>query len=140
MSEKVLVRSSDGAMSEQNVNTLIIGGGAKSALATVGAGTITAAMLLSGLLMRTGPTGAYVDTTDTAAQILAAMGKPAVGDSFDFTLVNGVAFANTFTAGVGVTLAGVTAVAASTIRLYRVTVTNTVVPAVLITGIGAMTA
>lgn len=140
MSEKVLTRSSDGALSEQNVNTLIIGGGAKAALATVGAGAITAAMLLSGLLMRTGPTGAYADTTATATEILAAMGKPAVGDSFEFTHVNGVAFACTLTAGAGVTLAGTTAVAASTIRRYRITVTNIVTPAVLITGIGAMTA
>jgi hypothetical protein len=116
------------------------GAKAKTALATVGAGAITAAMLVSGLLMRTGPTGAYADTTDTATQILAALDSPAVGDSWDFFHVNGVAYICTFTAGAGVTLEGVTANAASKVRMYRITITGIATPAILITGIGELVA
>ncbi len=116
---------------------------AKTAVATVGAGALTADMLLSGLIMRTGPTGAYADTTATGAEIVAAMGEGVeVGDSFDFIHVNGVAYACTLTAGAtGVTLAGTTANAASKVRLYRCTVTAVgASPAVTITGIGEMVA
>ena len=112
----------------------------KTALATVGAGTLTAAMLLSGLIMRTGPTGNYADTTPTAAQIVAAMDNPQIGDSFDFIHVNGVAYICTFTAGNGITLAGTVNNAASKVRQYRATITNVATPAVLITGIGEMVA
>ena len=110
----------------------------KAAISTAGAGTLTASALLSGLIMRTGPTGAYDDTTDTAANILAAMGQPNIGDSFDFYHVNGVAYAATIVAGTGVTLAGTTANAASKVRVYRCTVTSSTT--VTITGIGEMVA
>lgn len=111
------------------------------AIATVGAGVLTAAALVSGVILRSGPTAAYIDTTDTATAIIAALGDSAVvGQSFDFSHVNGVAFACTVAAGVGVTLAGITANAASVVRTYRCTVTNIAVPAVTITGIGVMTA
>ena len=111
----------------------------KTALATVGAGTLTAAMLLSGLIMRTGPTGAYNETTPTATEIIAAMDNPQIDDSFDFTHVNGVAYIATLVAGTGVTLAGVTANAASKVRRYRCTVTAIgATPTVTITGIGQM--
>lgn len=115
---------------------------AKTALATAGAGTLTADMLLSGLIMRTGPTGAYTDTTATAAEIVAAMGEGVeIGDSFEFTHVNGVAYACTLAGGTTVTLAGTTANAASKVRRYRATVTAVgASPAVTITGIGEMVA
>lgn len=133
---KSLRQTSDGALSYQTH----VRPGAKQAEATVGAATLTTAQLLSGLIMRTGPTGAYADTTPTATQILAAMGNPAIGDSFDFYHVNGVAYICTLIAGTGVTLAGTTANSASKVRLYRCTVTATSTPAVTITGIGELTA
>jgi hypothetical protein len=42
-------------------------------LTTVGAGTLTAALLLGQNITRTGPTGPVADTFDTAANILAAL-------------------------------------------------------------------
>lgn len=42
-------------------------------LTTVGAGTLTAALLLGKNITRTGPTGPVADTFDTAANILAAL-------------------------------------------------------------------
>lgn len=116
----------------------IPGRGAKVAISTAGNGTLTAAGIVGGLIMRTGPTGAYSDTTDTAANIIAALDDPAVGDSWEFSLVNGVAFADTIVAGVGVTLAGTTAVTASLVRRFHVEVTGAAT--VTITGIGEMTA
>jgi len=109
-----------------------------TAITTVGAGTLTAAAITSGLIMRSGPTGVYDDTTDTAVAIIAAWDTPSIGNSFDFTIVNGVAFAGTMLAGVGVTLAGVTANAASKVRKYRCTMTAAAT--VTITGIGEMVA
>lgn len=135
---RVLTQNAQGGYEKKTVQVCA----PKSALGTVGAGTLTAAMLLSGLIMRTGPTGAYTDTTDTAALIVAAMGdNTQVGDSFEFTHVNGVAYACTLAGGTDVTLAGTTANAASKVRRYRATVTAVgATPAVLITGIGEMVA
>lgn len=116
------------------------GRGAKVAISTAGAGTLTAAGIVGGLIMRTGPTGAYDDTTDTATAILALLDNPAVGDSWEFTHVNGVAHIATMVAGAGVTLAGTTANAASKARRYQVQVTDTGTPAVTITGIGELVA
>lgn len=116
------------------------GQGVKTAISTAGDGALTAAAIVGGLIMRTGPTGAYNDTTNTATQILAAMDNPAVGDSFMFYIVNGVAHAGTMVAGAGVTLAGVTANAASKVRAYHCQVTNVGTPAVTITGVGEMVA
>jgi len=114
------------------------GRGAKVAITTAGAGVLTAAGIVGGLIMRTGPGGAYDDTTDTAVAIIALLDNPAIGDSFEFTIVNGVAFAGTMLAGVGVTLAGVTANAASKVRRYHCQMTAAAT--VTITGIGEMVA
>lgn len=136
MVDKAVVRADDGAY---DLKTLFKAGmAAKVAITTAGDGVLTAAALVSGLIMRSGPTGAYNDTTDTATAILVAIDSPEVGDSFDFTIVNGVAFVETMVAGTGVTLAGVTANAASKVRQYRLTVDSIGIPAVTITGIGEM--
>ena len=116
----------------------IPGRGAPTAITTVGAGALTAAAITSGLILRSGPVGAYDDTTDTAVNIIAAWDNPSIGSSFDFTIVNGVAQIGTMLAGVGVTLAGVTANAASKVRTYRCTMTAAAT--VTITGIGEMVA
>lgn len=114
------------------------GRGAKVAITTVGAGTLTAAGIVGGLIMRTGPVGAYDDTTATAVDIIALLDSPAVGDSWEFVHVNGVAQIATLIGGVGVTLAGVTANAASKVRTYRVEVTGA--DTITITGVGEMVA
>lgn len=99
-------------------------------LATIGAGTLTAALLTGySILSRTGPTAAYIDTTDTATNIIAAVAvnnqTPMPGTTWRQRILNTVAFINTYTAGTGVTLAGITAIAASSWRDYLITLTNT---------------
>lgn len=91
-------------------------------LTTAGNGTILAALMASGLILRTGPGGAYADTLDTGANIDAAYPNLSVGDTIDFWLCNSVAFANTITAAAGITLktaAGNNAIAASTSKLIH---------------------
>lgn len=94
-------------------------------LTTVGAGSITAGMLASGLLVRTGPTGAYIDTLPTVAQLCAAIPQLTAGDSFTFILQNTVAYANTLAVGTGWTLGSNTAIAASLVREYLISMTAT---------------
>ena len=77
-------------------------------LNTVGNGTLTAAALTGRLVTRGGAqTVAFTDTTDTAANIIAAL--PAgtqIGDSFTVWVVNTSSWAETISAGVGVTVSG----------------------------------
>lgn len=101
--------------------------------------TLTAAQMLGGVINRSGPVGIYSDTTDTAAAIVAAMPFAAVGLSFRLRILNTVAAIETILAGSGVTLAGTTAIAASTWRDYVGTITNIGTPAVTLTGIGSGT-
>ena len=84
---------------------------ANTALTTVGAGTLTAAALLGRVITRSGSTGAYTDTTDTAANIIAALPSAApVGTAVEITIKNTVAFAQTLAGGSGVTLSGQTVI------------------------------
>ena len=111
----------------------------ETAITTVGTGVLTAAGLVGGVIRRSGSVAGYADATDTATNIVAAIPNVQVGTSFDVTIINTVAFADTITAGAGVTLAGTTAIGASTWRRYIGTVTNVGTPAVTFTGVGAGT-
>lgn len=68
--------------------------------------TLTAAQLVSGAVFTAVPTAARIQTTDTAAAIIAAIPNYAVGSSFEFTIVNTAAFNETLNPGVGVTIVG----------------------------------
>jgi hypothetical protein len=89
--------------------------------ATAGSITWTPAMLAAGWISRSGQVGAIGDTTPTADSILAAFPDLSRGDSFEFRVTSTTANANTVAAGTGVTLAGTTAVAASTSRDFLMT-------------------
>lgn len=108
---------------------------------TIGNGVWSAENLVTGLIYRSGPTGAYSDTTATAAQIVSELGgydRDSLHTSFEFEVVNQVAHACTLVAGTGVTLEGVTAISASKVREYRLVVTSSTT--VTIYGVGEMTA
>lgn len=93
-----------------------------TALTTVGAGTLLAATMLTGFVLRTGPAGAFADTLDTGANMDAAFPGAVVGDTVDFYYSNNVAFAGTITAAAGSVLntaAANNVVAANTGRLIH---------------------
>lgn len=85
----------------------VVNVGTSSTYTTAGAGTYTATMLFSGLILRD-PNGAgRTDTTDTAANIIAGTpGLSADGDSFLCMVVNTADAAETITlaGGTGVTI------------------------------------
>lgn len=91
--------------------------------------TLTAAQLLGGQIVGT-PTGAANYTTPTAALIIAALASyidPFINATFEFTIENTSAGANTITlvAGTGVTLSGGTVtVAQNAARRFKVVVTS----------------
>lgn len=115
--------------------------GAGSALATVGAGTLLAALLVTNILTRTGPTAGYTDTTDTSANIIAALGSGVqAGDTFRFKYINTVAFAMTLAAGTGVTLGINPNTAASSVKEYLVRVTNATPTATVVGNLDGTTA
>ena len=94
-------------------------------LATNGAGTITAAGIAGSITTRTTVAAAFTDTTDTAANIIAAaanlVGK--VGASFVYTYQNSSTASATLTGGTGVTVSGITNVPANMSAEYLVTYT-----------------
>ena len=130
-------------------------GGAEVAgvLTTAGAGTLTAALLINSLLNRTGPTAGFTDTTDTAANIIAALagqnfvgtGSPGgaggvqPGTTWRLRYVNGVAYAMTLAAGTGVTIATGN-VTASYIKDYLLTVTNGTPQQIFVANVDGSTA
>lgn len=107
---------------------------ANTNVATVGAATLTAAAILGGLITRTGvQVAAWTDTTDTAANIIAATLNQSVGSSFLLRIVNPSAYADTLSGGTGVTLSGagivapystlellVTIASATTVTMYGI--------------------
>lgn len=68
--------------------------------------TITTALIAGGVILRTGATVGRTDTTDTAANILAAYPSMDVGDSFLFVESNASGQTITLAGGVGVTASG----------------------------------
>jgi hypothetical protein len=109
---------------------VVAGGEVIGTLTTVGAGSLTAALITGfSIISRTGPVGAYADTVDTASNIIAALAvngqTPMAGSTHRLRILNTVAFINTITANTGVTLSGTTAIAASSYRDFLVTLTNT---------------
>lgn len=93
-------------------------------LNTVGAATLTAAAITGLLIVRGGAQAgtAFTDTTDTAANLIAALPVGAeIGDSFYFKVVNTTNAQETIAAGVGVTLSGVQQIAQNTVGTFLLT-------------------
>lgn len=97
---------------------------ANTPITTVGNGVLTGAAIAGGIITRTGPVGAYTDTTDTAANIVAAIPGATVGMAFPLTIKNGAAFAETLAAGAGVTMSASPIIPANSVGTYLVTLTS----------------
>lgn len=95
-----------------------------TAITTVGNGTLTAAALIGGQVVRTGPTSTYTDTTDTAANIIAALPVLNVGGTFFIRIKNATAFTQTLAAGAGVTLPATVIIPAFSVGNYYATIST----------------
>lgn len=91
-------------------------------ITTVGNGTLTAAGLVGGQVVRTGPTSAYSDATDTAANIVAALPGGIAQGSFTVQIKNATIYPQTITAGTGVTLPPTFIIPPFSAGLYTVTI------------------
>lgn len=111
-------RNLTAALLQQILGSASGGAISNTAIATAGNGTLTAAGLAGGVITRTGPTGAYTDTTDTAAAIVTALGGFVSGMTFLTRIKNGVAFVQTIAAGTGVTISGTAVVAPFSVSTY----------------------
>lgn len=96
-----------------------------TALATVGAGTITAAGIVGQITSRTGSqaNAAFTDTMDLAANIIAAQPNAHVGMSWEWTYQNTTNATATLQGATGVTVSGITTVPAGGSARYLVTYT-----------------
>lgn len=95
-----------------------------TAITTVGNGTLTATGIVGGLITRSGPTLAFSDATDTAVAIVAALAAYVANESAVLRIKNTTAFAQTITAGSGVTLSGNVIIPANSVGEYLVTITS----------------
>jgi hypothetical protein len=80
--------------------------------------TLTAAALIGGVVVRTGPSSAFSDTTDTAANIIASL--PGSTGGYFVNIKNVTAYEQTLLAGLNVTLPQVATIAAFSISRYWV--------------------
>ena len=105
--------------------------------------TVPGAAIASGIVQRSGaPGGAVTDTTDTAANIIAALGNPpTVPQAGQFTKVvrwtNATGQTITVAGGTGVTTSGTMTVATGAWRDFALQVTA--VGAILLTNVGGGT-
>lgn len=78
-----------------------------TAITTVGAGVLTAAAIIGGYITRSGPVGAFADTTDTATNIignLRGLGNVATNMTWVLVYINTTALVGTITTDGTVTL------------------------------------
>jgi hypothetical protein len=122
-----------GSVSERQAGPgdILASGEVFAALAADANSTLTAAMIVAGIINRTGMTAGRTDTTDTADNVLVALAgndyalNVMVGTTFRFEYRQSVAFATTWAHGRGwIAGTGGLDVAASTIKQFLVEVLN----------------
>lgn len=112
---------------------------ANTLLTTVGNGVILAAGIIGQLVTRSGPVGVFTDTTDTAANIIAALrglqnvSSPIV---WEMQYINTTASVATLAAGSGVTL---TAGTGAALTVQATTTANILVSVTPASGVVTMT-
>jgi hypothetical protein len=110
-----------------------------TAINTVGAGVLTAAALVGGLVSRGGTqTAAFSDATDTAAAIIAAMPNQNVGTSQWVYVANTTSYPQTITGGASVSASGTLVIPPGSVLQALMTITSAT--AVSFVGIGVLSA
>lgn len=89
----------------------------------------------SAVIIRTGPTAAFTDTTDTAANIISGLSNPPTNSRFRLRVVNTTGYAETIAAGTGITISGTATISAGTWRDYDFAVTSS--SAITMTNVGS---
>ncbi len=97
---------------------------AATAIATAGNGTLTAAGIVGKLITRTGPSGAFTDTLDTAVNIVAALNTYVAGSSFELKIKNNSLYNQTIQTAAGITLTGSVIIPPQSVGTYLVTITS----------------
>jgi hypothetical protein len=99
----------------------------ESAVTIVGSTTLTGAQLASNILRRSGPAAPFTDTTDSAANWIAALSNgiqvPQAGTTYRLRYLNTSGNVGTLAGGTGVTLTGTT-VSNLVWRDYNIILTN----------------
>lgn len=93
-------------------------------MAVDAASTITWANMAGGLVIRSGATANRIDTTDTAANILAGNPGMEIGEAFIVIFTNQVAFTITLAGGTSVTASGNLVIAANGWKMAMFTKTS----------------
>lgn len=127
----------NGIMRMPQPGDLIANSEAIITLGTVGTAALTGANLTSGILSRTGSTGAYADTFPTATDLISALQSLTYAGSgantplgvqanlsFRLRILNQVAFVDTLSANTGVTLSGTMAIPASSWKDFLILINN----------------
>ncbi len=99
--------------------------------------TLNAFQLTEGIFVRSGATAAVTATTDTATNIINALGPGVyVGQTFMtfYVNLNTASGAVTVAAGTGVTTSGTMTIPIAGLRVFIGTVTNTTTPAITLQG------
>lgn len=104
-----------------------------TAITTAGAGTLTAAGLVGRVINRTGPTADFTDTTDTVANIIAALPNAYVGQAFFVDIKNNSSWQQTIAGATSVTVSGITVIPSLMEGRFLVVLTS--LTAIAITGI-----
>lgn len=100
---------------------------------------LAAADLLGGILLRSGPAGAFSDTTPSAATLIGGIPGALIGTSRLLFIGNNGGGLMTLLAGSGVTLQGNTTIAAGSGRWFLITVSNIAAGAEAVSIRGLMT-
>lgn len=93
-----------GSTTTDGLISIPIPGAVPASVTATGNATLTAANIFAGYILRSGPTAAFTDTLDTAANIIALLQNIIPGYGLDFTIVNLTNYVQTIAAGTGVTL------------------------------------
>ena len=93
---------------------------------TAGAKTLTAAQLVDSRIFKQTPSAATTNTTDTAANIIAALGDYTTGTHVNFTVVNlaSATYVITIAGGSSVTLVGLATIAPATSATFKLVVAS----------------
>jgi hypothetical protein len=130
-----------GGLAGQYPNPVVLATRSETSIAATSGTTVSAAAFTGGIILRSGPSTAFTDMTDTAANLVSALAAPArvAGQSFEVMIANMASAAMALAPGNGISFAGNLsggnfAIGAGATRILRAVVTATGTAAVTFYG------